>query len=158
MHHMSVLLAVDLGLRTGLALFGDDGRVLSYQSRNFGTSTRLRSAVHAMIAGTPDLAWLVMEGGGNLAEIWRREAERAGVKILQIAAEQWRETLFYEREHRNGPQAKQHAIEMARHVIDWSGAARPTSLRHDAAEAILIGLYGVLHVGWLKRLPAGLHD
>jgi hypothetical protein len=38
-------------------------------------------------------------------------------------------------------------------VIEWSGAARPTSLRHDAAEAILIGLWGLLEAGWMGRLP-----
>jgi hypothetical protein len=42
---------------------------------------------------------------------------------------------------------------MARKVIDWSGARRPTSLRHDAAEAILVGLWGGLQVGWLRELP-----
>ncbi|MBI4581226.1 MAG: hypothetical protein HY718_16105 [Planctomycetes bacterium] len=59
--------------------------------------------------------------------------------------------------HRTGPQAKRHAGTLARRAIEWSGAARPTSLRHDAAEAILIGLYGVVQVGWLPRLPAELH-
>jgi hypothetical protein len=29
-------------------------------------------------------------------------------------------------------------------------------LRHDTAEAILIGLWGVLEVGWLERLPDDL--
>lgn len=154
---MPVLLAVDLGLRTGLAVYGADGRLRSFQSRNFGTSSRLRSAVHAVFAQTGDLAWLVMEGGGPLAEIWRREAVRRGVQVLQIAAEQWRSELFYQREHRNGPQAKQQALLMARRVIEWSAAPRPTSLRHDAAEAILIGLYGVRKVGWIERFPAGLH-
>jgi LexA DNA binding domain len=31
------------------------------------------------------------------------------------------------------------------------GAAHPTSLRHDAAEAMLIGLWSVLEVGWLDE-------
>lgn len=154
---MRVLLAVDLGLRTGLAAYGDDGRLLWYQSRNFGTSSRLRGAVHAVFGQTPDVAWLIMEGGGRLAEIWRREAARGGVQVLQIAAEQWRNELFYQREHRNGPQAKQRALAMARRVIEWSAAPRPTSLRHDAAEAILIGLYGVRQLGWIDQLPPGLH-
>jgi len=35
----------------------------------------------------------------------------------------------------------------------WSGARRPTSLRDAAAEAILIGLWGALEVGWLAALP-----
>ena len=46
--------------------------------------------------------------------------------------------------------------ESARAVIEWSGAKRPTSLRHDAAEAILIGLWGALELGWLAELPQEL--
>ena len=42
---------------------------------------------------------------------------------------------------------------MARAVITWSDLPAPTSLRHDAAEAILIGLYGVLEQGWLEDVP-----
>ena len=150
---MGSLLAVDLGLRAGLALYGSDGRLVWYRSRNFGTNTRLRQAVHGILAELPDITWMVMEGGGPIAEIWKREAARRGVQVLQIAAEQWRERLFYTREHRNGPQAKHNAGILARQVIEWSQAARPTSLRHDAAEAILIGLYGVLQIGWLQRVP-----
>ena len=37
-----------------------------------------------------------------------------------------------------------------------SGAARPTSLRHDTAESILIGMWGLLAVGWLDRLPPAI--
>ena len=32
----------------------------------------------------------------------------------------------------------------------------PTSLRHDAAEAILVGLWGVLSAGWLRALPPAI--
>jgi len=39
-------------------------------------------------------------------------------------------------------------------VIAWSHKAQPAALRHDTAEAILAGLWGVLEVGWLKKLPA----
>ena len=42
---------------------------------------------------------------------------------------------------------------VAKKVIGWSGAKRPTSLRHDAAEAILAGLWGMLKIGWLKEIP-----
>ena len=38
-------------------------------------------------------------------------------------------------------------------MIEWSGAPRPTSLRHDAAEAILIGLWAALEAGWLADVP-----
>src|SRR5688500_17742354 len=36
----------------------------------------------------------VLEGGGNLAEIWTREAERIGITVHRIAAETWRERLL----------------------------------------------------------------
>lgn len=150
---MRSLLAVDLGLRTGLALYADDGRLLWYRSQNFGSSTRLRRAVHGLLNTLPELGWLVVEGGGNLADIWQREAEKRGVASLRISAERWREQLLLPREQRTGKQAKHSADDLARRVIAWSGAARPTSLRHDAAEAILVGLWGVLEVEWLARVP-----
>jgi hypothetical protein len=102
----------------------------------------------------PGLAWLIVEGSGPLAEIWTREAERRQVAVRQVRPEEWREALLWPREQRSGPEAKQNADQLARQVIEWSGARRPTSLRHDAAEAILIGLWGVLQVGWLENLPA----
>jgi hypothetical protein len=153
---MSALLAIDLGLRTGLALYGDDGRLRWYRSQNFGTATRLRRAVHGLLGGLPEVSLLVVEGGGNLANIWAKEAERRGMAVRTISAETWRRQLLYPREQRTGAQAKLNADELARRVIDWSGAARPTSLRHDAAEAILIGLWGVLDRGWMERLPIEL--
>lgn len=64
---MSTLLAVDLGIRTGLALFDQDGRVKSYQSRNFGTAGRLRQAVRGILHELPNVTWLVVEGGGPIA-------------------------------------------------------------------------------------------
>ena len=116
---MRSLLAVDLGVRTGLAVYGDDGRLLRYRSQNFGSAVRLRRALPALLEGERGLALLVIEGGGALADAWEREAER-------------------------------------RRIIDWSGAPRPTSLRHDAAEAILIGFWGVLDAGWLPAIPPEL--
>jgi hypothetical protein len=153
---MGSLLAVDLGLRTGLALYGGDGRLRWYRSQNFGTATRLRRAVHGVLRELPEVRWLVLEGGGNLAEIWTREGERLGIQVVRVAAERWREQLLYTREQRTGSQAKHHAGELARRLIDWSAAPRPTSLRHDAAEAIVIGFWGVLHVGLLEQVPQEL--
>jgi hypothetical protein len=73
--------------------------------------------------------------------------------VRQISAEAWRRQFLYTREQRSGAQAKESATELAQRVIIWSGARRPTSLRDDAAEAILIGLWGALAVGWLANLP-----
>jgi hypothetical protein len=151
---MASLLAVDLGLRTGLALYGGEGRLVWYRSRHFGSPGQLRRRARALLDEAPDLDYLILEGGGPIAQIWEREGLRHGAQVRQISAEQWRSDLLYPRQHRNGDQAKQSADDLARRVIEWSGARRPTSLRHDAAEAILVGLWGVLDVGWLEALPA----
>ncbi len=156
--HMPSLLAVDLGVKTGLALFNRDGRLLWCRSHNFGTIKRLREGVYRMLGDVPDLSILVLEGGGAVAEVWEREAKRRSITLYKISAEEWRKKLLYPREQRSGPLAKHNAGHLARRVVAWSRMARPTSLRHDTAEAILVGLWGVLEVGWLKKLPAELRQ
>jgi hypothetical protein len=153
---MPVLLAVDIGVKTGLALYGQDGRLLWYCSQNFGTAERLRRGVRGVLDTLPHLAWLVLEGGGPLADIWIRAAIRRHIPVRQISAEAWRRQFLYAREQRSGAQAKENATELAHRVITWSGARRPTSLRDDAAEAILIGLWGAMEVGWLAHFPAAV--
>jgi hypothetical protein len=150
---MDVLLAVDVGLRTGLALYGRDGRLRWYCSHNFGTPGRLRRAVRGLLDSQPELVWLVLEGGGPLTETWKREAARRRIAVRQISAEAWRQPLLHPRQQRTGAHAKANAVDVARRVVIWSEAPRPTAMRDDTAEAILIGLWGVLEVGWLTHLP-----
>jgi hypothetical protein len=153
---MSCLLAVDLGLRTGLALFGQDGRLVWYRSQHYGTRTSLRRGAHGLLETLPELSRMVLEGGGPIAAVWVREALRRTIAVRQISAEDWRARLFDPAARRGRARSKESADAMARRVIDWSGAAKPTSLRHDAAEAILVGLWGVLEAGWLERVPVGV--
>lgn len=153
---MESLLAVDLGVRTGLALYNDEGRLLWYRSRNLGQASRLKRAAPGIVRAIPDLSWLVLEGGGPLADIWIHAVAHRSVQVRCIAAEQWRRRLFNLRDHRNTRDAKSRADTLARRVIHACGAAKPTSLRHDAAEAVLVGLWGLLEVGWLAQLPAEL--
>lgn len=153
---MRSLLGIDLGLKTGLALFADNGRLLWYRSHNFGTTDRFRRGVPGLLDSIPHLTAIVIEGGGNLAKVWEKEAERRGLTSIRIGAEEWRRTFLLSREQRSGPEAKSHAGHIARRVIEWGRASRPTSLRHDAAEAIMIGLWGLMHLGWLDALPKEL--
>ena len=144
---------MDVGVRAGLALYGDDGRVIWYRSRNFGSTARLRRAAPVVLANIPGLAHVALEGGGVIADIWEREAERLAATVIRVSAEEWRAELLYPREQRSGAQAKQHADALARRAIAWSGAPRPTSLTHDAAEAVLVGLWAVVSIGWLDAIP-----
>lgn len=150
---MASLLAVDIGLRAGLAIYTDDGRLRSYRSHNFGSISRMRRGVPSIYAAVPDLCCVLIEGGGRLGSIWIKEAERRDIQIIQISAEIWRSRLMLARQQRNGKRAKSNAQPLARAVIEWSDAERPTSLRHDAAEAILVGFWGVIELGWLAEVP-----
>lgn len=147
---------MDVGVRAGLALYGDDGRVIWYRSRNFGSTARLRRAAPVVLGDIPGLAYVALEGGGVVADIWEREAERLAATVIRVSAEEWRAELLYPREQRTGVQAKQHADALARRVIAWSGAPRPTSLTHDAAEAVLVGLWASVSIGWLDAIPGAV--
>lgn len=144
------LLAVDAGVRCGLAGFGPDGRLRWLRSSNFGALGRLRVAVPGLLRG---VEWLVIEGGGPPADVWLRTARKRGIHRVQLSAEDWRRELLLPREQRSGAQAKAHAIELARALCEHDGAARPTSVRHDAAEAALAGLVGARRTGLRDALP-----
>lgn len=151
---MPRLLAVDVGLRTGLAWYGADGRLLAYRSQHLSNRSVLRRAVRNIVLGDSELTHLVLEGGGSIADIWGACADTGQIGCLRISAEDWRSDLLLKRTCRSGIQAKAEAIRLAREVIEWSGARRPTTvLRHDAAEAILAGLWGAVAVGLLPGVP-----
>ncbi len=149
-----MLLAIDLGLKTGLAAFDRDGRLIWYRSHNFGSSARLKRGARTILREMENLEVVVIEGGGDLVNAWEFEARRLGIDVIQTCAERWRAELMTFKQQRGGKRAKTTANGLARKVIDWSNARKPTALRHDAAEAILIGLWAVLRVGWLDKLPS----
>ncbi len=151
---MPTLLAVDLGLRTGLAHYSEEGRLVWYRSTHFGTAGQLKRGAYRILSELDDLGWLVVEGGGRLQGAWSKEAHRRDLHLVEVSAETWRETMMYPRQRATGERAKAHADTLARRVIDWSDAPKPTgALRHDAAEAILVGLWGALEIGLLSSRP-----
>jgi hypothetical protein len=135
------LLAVDLGLRCGWAAFGAWGRLIAYGSRHYGSRMMLRKAIPRILEEFPLLALLVVEGGGDLFVPWQKEAARRGVAVKEVMGEEWRKAILLPYQRRSGKDSKAAADGIAREVIDRSGAKKPTSLRHDAAEAILVGAW-----------------
>jgi hypothetical protein len=150
------LVAVDLGLRTGVAVYAGTGRLLRYGSRNFGNRTRLRAGADAVLREAGRVDVLVVEGDRALGDLWAARARRRGATTLEVTPERWRAALLHARERRSGRVAKAAADDLARRTIEVLGDRRPTSLRHDAAEAVLIGLWGCLELGWLAQLPPAL--
>jgi len=96
-----------------------------------------------MLRQSPVPSHLVIEGGGSIADVWLRECRRLPIRLLRANAEEWRKAFFHPRQRRSGRIAKEHAVRLAREVIKTRAPARATSLRHDAAEAILIGVWAM---------------
>lgn len=145
-----MLLAVDVGLRLGLAAYAPTGRLLWYRSQHFANRSTLRRGIPHVFAQASGLQQVALEGGGPLADLWRKEAERRGMEVLEISAEVWRTALLLPRHQREGAQAKEHADTLARRIIAWSGATKPTQLRHDTAEAICLGFWAAMQAGWVS--------
>ncbi|MBT3289749.1 MAG: hypothetical protein HN380_20555, partial [Victivallales bacterium] len=101
---MPGLLAVDVGLRFGLAWFDGQGELHRYRSQHAPNRTVLRRAARAILA-EHEVTVLVLEGGGPIADLWRGLAENRGMQILQISAEDWRRELLLKREQRSGREA-----------------------------------------------------
>lgn len=135
------LLAIDLGLRYGWAAFEGTGRLIDYGSRHFGNRAVLRKAIPRILGEFSNLSLLVVEGGGELFVPWQKAAWRRGIFVRQVMGEVWRESLLKPSERQSGADAKAAADGLARVIIERSGAKRPTSLGHDAAEAILVGAW-----------------
>lgn len=147
------LLAVDLGLRSGLAQYRADGRLVMYRSTHFGTLPRLKKGVPGIFRSLAPIGHVVVEGDRFLGEVWQKSARNVGATFRHVRPEEWRMELLLPRKQRSGKAAKNEADVLARKVIEWSDLKRPTSLRHDAAEAILIGLWAVLELEWLSESP-----
>ncbi|MDT8420499.1 MAG: hypothetical protein RQ754_08715 [Desulfuromonadales bacterium] len=147
------LLAVDVGLHTGLALFAANGKLLWYRSHHLSSPGKLKRIITRLLDSPPQPTRLIVEGSGPLADSWVREAERRDLPCSQINAEDWRSKLLLPRQQRHSRQAKQAAIKMAGLAIPLLGGKQPTTLRHDTAEAVLLGVYGLLELGWLADGP-----
>ena len=140
-NHLVTLLAVDLGLRCGLAGYSMDGRLIAYCSKHFSNRGVLKKAAFSICNDYPSLKYLAVEGGGDLLTPWEKEAKRRSLELIITSAEEWRKDLLLKREQRSGAQAKQVAKKRAIEIIQQAGLSNPTSLRHDAAEAIAMGFW-----------------
>ncbi|MDI9403226.1 MAG: hypothetical protein QM516_05080 [Limnohabitans sp.] len=150
----SKFLSVDLGLATGIAVFGRDGRLEAVRTRRFQSKDALRAASAAILDEVPHVHTVIVEGGGELREAWERAAVYRGIHFRAVQASAWRSMFLYERESRDGAMAKESAVKLAAQVIAWSATRGVgAAVEHDAAEAILVGLYGVVQAGWLREMP-----
>lgn len=153
---MSALLAVDAGVRTGLALLDRDGRILWCRSHNLGNTARLKKAAARVLYELPALEYLIVEGGGQTAGIWEHAAARRGLPCMLVQAQDWRADFLLPRQMASGNKAKAAACALVAAILRREGWSSPTTPGHDAAEAALVGLWAAVRLGW-RAMPA-LHS
>lgn len=148
---LDFLLAIDLGLKTGLACFDSDGLLLGLRSRNLGTRTRLKRATRSLVQDWPEPTVIYAEGDRSLARIWQSRFKTAEFHL--VAAEDWRPAFFAPRQRRGGGQAKRNALVLAHKYLSSCGHPPSTTPTDDSAEALLLGLWALAECGWLEGLP-----
>ncbi len=156
--NLEFLLSVDLGVKTGLALFSSEGRLLWHRSQNFGNKTRLRKAIPWIVSLEEDISYIVIEGGGPLLKIWDSYLEKRNIEVLHIMAEEWRHALLLTREQRKGSQAKEKALHYAGIIIQKISNQKIAPANDNAAEAILIGTWAMEKLGWINSAIALLRE
>jgi hypothetical protein len=155
---LEFLLAVDLGVKTGLALFSSEGRLMWHRSQNFGNKARLRKAIPWIVGLEEDITYIVIEGGGPLLKLWDAYLEKRNIEVLHIMAEEWRYALLLDREQRKGWQAKENAVRYAGIIIKKICNQKTVATNNDAAEAILIGTWAMEKLGWINSAAALLRE
>jgi len=98
-----------------------------------------------------DIDYLIIEGGGPLRKIWDAQLEKRNIEIMHIMAEDWRHDLLFEREQRKGKIAKEKALFYAEKVIQNLAEKKIAALNVNAAEAIMIGVWGLKKLGWINN-------
>lgn len=137
-------------------MFAADGRLVSVTSRNLGRRGRVGAWATALRRELGRVDALVLEGDRSLVPAWRRTFEPRGTEVVLVEAERWRQALLHPRERRDARAAKSAARELAAVAVAQLSDLPASQLRHDAAEAVLIGLWGLKELGWIAAYPSGL--
>ena len=145
----AVLLAIDVGMKAGLAWFDDDGTLIRARSTRFANRATLKRALPSIWTELPGVRQVVLEGQGDIADIFRKSALRAALPVQQFSAEEWRKDMLLARERRTGRQAKATAESLAMRIAHESGKPPRCAYDDDAAEAVLFGLWFISF--WTNR-------
>lgn len=130
-------------------MFRSDGRLLWFRSQNFGNKVRLRKAIPWILNLEDEIDYIIIEGGGPLRKIWDARLEKRNIHAIHIMAEDWRADILLEREQRKGSKAKQKALDYAEKFLLAQSIGKTGELNINAAEAILIGIWGMKKLGWI---------
>jgi hypothetical protein len=147
--HSRLLLAIDVGMKAGFAWFDENGTLIRARSTRFAKRMTLKRALPSILTEIEGVTEVVLEGQGEIADIFKKGIQRTSLPVLQFSAEEWREDMLLPRERRSGQQAKAVAEAMALKIAHDSGNPPKCAYDDDAAEAVLFGLWYLKH--WLNK-------
>ena len=165
-----LLVAVDLGLRTGLALYSDDGRLLEYEQAVFETSEDLQTKCLQLMSGweakyqgldekSCHITHVAVEGAdASLRHVWRNIVDdHLHCELLLVKPEEWRADLLLNKEKASGETAKEASRLIARQLVaDYGGRIHEGKLSTDVAESILLGYHVSRRLEWIPRKEPGV--
>jgi len=169
-----LLLAIDLGLRTGISLFNDRGELLRYDFIHLSDVDELYEHAARLMMEWEDAAnadceetgerWqitcIALEGAEpSHYEAWTEAAMDTDLEIpeiISIRPDEWRSEFLVSKEQISGKKAKEAARLIARQVVSDYGVMdeHVGRFKTDAAESIVMGLFVARRLGWVKREPA----
>lgn len=145
------LLSIDLGLRFGWSCYDSEYKLIGYGSHHCGQANKLQTIAYKALKSLPTGSHLIVEGNSELYKHWQKNAQKHQINLRQIYAEQWRKDCLSLKEQSDAKSAKEAAIKLAKHLIKRQSGQGAHSLRHDAAEACLMGWWGLVQLGWLSE-------
>eukprot|EP00977_Amphora_coffeiformis_P010427 scaffold2438_cov167-Amphora_coffeaeformis.AAC.3 len=165
-----LLVAVDLGLRTGLALYSDDGRLLEYEQAVFETADELKANCLQLMADweakyqgrdekSCHITHVAVEGAdASLRHVWRNIVEdHLHCELLLVKPEEWRADLLLSKEKASGEAAKEASRLIARQLVaDYGGRLHAGKFSTDVAESILLGYHVSRRLEWIPRKEPGV--
>lgn len=144
------VLAIDLGLRLGWSCYQSDGQLIAYGSHHCAQANKLNALSYNALKSLPPQSQLFVEGSGRLLKYWVKNAKRFELSMTTLHAEEWRIDCLPLKQRRCGKSAKAGALKIARTLIKSNASQAAASLRHDAAEACLIGWWALYQLGWIS--------
>ena len=149
----ATLLSVDLGLRSGFAVFDNEGKLTTAFGRHFESQSNIETSINQVLVDVTrnySITHYVLEGDNVLQQAWREAiasftgTDRETVEIISVSPAEWRAQMLVKRETDSGSSAKAAARLIARQIMWRAGLVDeyPTQpMDTDVAEAILIGYY-----------------
>jgi hypothetical protein len=165
-----LLLAVDLGLKSGVALFNKQGQLLRYEQHLFNKD-KLNEEIKTIVEGwesdvqksdiipsNGEQLWSVTKiavEGGDVAIFNAWDSAAKDVSISRVSPEEWRFHLLSEKERTSGATSKAAARLIARQVVSDFGIMgnHKGKFKTDVAEAVVLGFYVCKKLGWISRDP-----